>query len=185
MALGALDPGYQTPTEESHPPFIRTEPPTPTPSPPPVSLTQAATTPPAPVPSTQVSSPPSAQPPRRPPLLQLSSYYLQRRNERSRDVNPSLDDMLHKGVRRPKGGHVRFRERVACYQWTFFTMVCSPFTGSAGHSAGTNMFRPWYARLPSRFLLACTKTSRQPVVSRTSSKPVSPPVRALLFTGRS
>lgn len=105
------DPGYQTPTEESHPPFIRTAPPTPTGSPPP-------TLPPAPA-----TAPPPA--PRRPPLLQLPSYYLRRREEPRRHVNPSLDDMLHKGVRRPRGGQVGFLDRVACYQWTFFTMVGS------------------------------------------------------------
>lgn len=118
MAAEPPDPGYQTPTEEDHPPFIRTEPPTPTPTPPSFSS-------PPPFSSPAVSSvPPSAPPPRRPALLQLPSYYLQRRSESRRHVNPSLDDMLHKGVRRPKGGQVSFKERVACYQWTFFTMVC-------------------------------------------------------------
>lgn len=128
MVARTPDPGYQTPTEESHPPFIRTEPPTPSSSPPPA---------PAPVLSSSVSSPPSfrppsSQPPRRPPLLQLPSYYLHRRNESRRDVNPSLDDMLHKGVRRPRGGKVLFRERVACYQWTFFTMVRFPLFRAPG-----------------------------------------------------
>lgn len=128
MVAGPPDPGYQTPTEESHPPFIHTEPPTPTSSPPPA---------PAPVLSSSVSSPPSfrppsSHPPRRPALLQLPSYYLHRRAEARRDVNPSLDDMLHKGVRRPRGGQVLFRERVACYQWTFFTMVRFPHSRAPG-----------------------------------------------------
>lgn len=97
------DPGYRTPTEESHPPFTRNEQPTPT------------YTSPSPRPG------PTAK---RPPLMQLPSYYLRRREEGGRHhVAPSLDDMLHRGVRKPKGGYVGFRERVACYQWTFFTMV--------------------------------------------------------------
>ena len=110
MALDPPDPGYQTPTEECHPPFLRTEPPSPAASP--------ALPPPA--------SAPRPSPEKRPPLRQLPSYYLRRREDSRRNVNPSLDDMLHKGVRQPKEGDVGFRERVACYQWTFFTMVGSP-----------------------------------------------------------
>lgn len=127
--------GYQTPMEESQPPFIRTSPPTPnapTPNSAPIpnhtpNHTPSPKPPPSPAPGpdnipTPASAP--ARPNRRPPLLQLPSYYLRRASGQSeRHIAPSLDDMLHKGVRRPRGGKVGLRDRIACYQWTFFTMV--------------------------------------------------------------
>lgn len=128
--------GYETPTEESHPPFIRTEPPTPTtayPTPNQAPTPNTVPTPnhaPSPSPSPGPNSVPTpasapARPAsRRPPLLQLPSYYLRRASGNGeKDVVPSLDDMLHKGVRRPRGGKVGLKDRIACYQWTFFTMV--------------------------------------------------------------
>lgn len=123
--------GYQTPTEESQPPFVRTSPPTPATAATPNGQANQAPTPgtaPEPSPGQNIPTPASApaRSSRRPPLLQLPSYYLRRASGQSeRHVVPSLDDMLHKGVRRPRGGKVGIRDRIACYQWTFFTMVGS------------------------------------------------------------
>ncbi|PKS09724.1 hypothetical protein jhhlp_004345 [Lomentospora prolificans] len=44
------------------------------------------------------------------------------------DTHPSLDELLHVSSRRPKSGIVSIRDRIACYQWTFFTMA----TGGMG-----------------------------------------------------
>lgn len=123
--------GYQTPMEEPQPPFARSSPPTPATAPTPNGQANQAPTPgaaPEPSPGQNVSTPASApaRPSRRPPLLQLSSYYHRRTSGQSDGhVVPTLDDLLHKGVRRPRGGKVGIRDRIACYQWTFFTMVSS------------------------------------------------------------
>lgn len=92
--------GYQTPTEETQRYF----------------------------PQPSVSSAPARL---RPQILRLTSFLRRQETDNAahvfrdqEDVHPSLDELLHVSSRPPKAGAVSIRDRIACYNWSFFTMVC-------------------------------------------------------------
>lgn len=102
------NPGYQTPTERYFPQeTVLSRPTTPTP---PTTPTTARL---------------------RPQILRLTSYLRRQdavnatgnRLRPDPDIQPSLDELLHVSSRPPKSGVVTIKDRIACYQWTFFTMV--------------------------------------------------------------
>lgn len=44
-------------------------------------------------------------------------------NTSARSNQSSLNDVLYKSKQQPQQGKVGIRDRIACYKWTFFTMV--------------------------------------------------------------
>lgn len=100
--------GYESPTEDNQPPFFHTPPMTdglPTHRPPPrrpfVQRQLYA-----------VSAPPSAQ-----------NLNVPNRNVQTQDSNLSLNDVIANSDKPASNGKVSIKDRIACYQWTYFTMV--------------------------------------------------------------
>ena len=96
--------GYESPSEDAQPGFFLPTPCSPSPH------THIAT---------QIA--PSA-PVLRPSMASQPSYIAA---ARLRVPNPAagLDDIVSKAENGLPGGKVTFRDRIACYQWTYFTMV--------------------------------------------------------------
>lgn len=99
--------GYESPNEDNQPNFFLTPSPTP-------SIYQ------------------SNQPPQtaRPALIARPSYIAAVPPERSSPTKPlvsnqsSLNQVVAKAEKLPLGAKVTLKDRIACYQWTYFTMVC-------------------------------------------------------------
>lgn len=108
--------GYESPTEDNQPPFFTTTPPV------------------VPVTTANANSSSTSQPTVRPPFIQLSSYvaaapsgYLAPSDRdqtlRGRGSELSLNNVVATPDKQVNNRKVSLKGRIACYQWTFFTMV--------------------------------------------------------------
>ena len=96
--------GYQTPTEYNHPPFF-------TPAPPPTATRR-------PNYSGHTFYAPEPDP-------EEAAVNVNGKTDEEPGLNlSSLDNMLHKADTLPRKENVSIKDRIGCYQWTFFTMVC-------------------------------------------------------------
>lgn len=107
--------GYESPSEDNQPGFFLS---------------------PSPTQSIHRSRPPAAAgaPATRPPFLARPSYVAAAPPERPfnaampRSNQSGLDDLVAKAEKMLPRGKVTIKDRIACYQWTYFTMVRHHFS---------------------------------------------------------
>jgi hypothetical protein len=125
---GALTPncGYESPSEESHPAFYHAE-----------NTAPAAQC----ISSVTLHGPPAAAAPvagpsKRPAYASRPSFVVAQQDANQAQMssagsNPSsLDDMVEKAHNDATKKKVGVRDRIACYQWTYFTMVSTLFSAA-------------------------------------------------------
>ena len=110
---GTSTPGYESPSEELHPPHLSSP--------------------------YQAQNPPQSQPIAlvplthgsnfRPSLMRRSSFAVGSAQNRTANLavptiaSPDLNNLLSQVEKAPLTRHVGIKDRIACYQWTYFTMV--------------------------------------------------------------
>lgn len=117
--------GYESPTEENQPAFFFTPSPAASGTVTPVRISASASV------SASVSSPALASvmsPALRPPFPSRPSYNIITSGNQSLSFStpfdrPSLNDVVEKAGEASPTRRVGIRDRIACYQWTYFTMV--------------------------------------------------------------
>ncbi|POR38133.1 hypothetical protein TPAR_01658, partial [Tolypocladium paradoxum] len=124
--------GYESPSKDNQPGFFLSPSPTP-------SIHRSR----PPVPA------PAGAPAARPPFLAKPSYVAAAPPERlsfntavPRSNQPSLNDLVAKSEKMPPNGKVTIKDRIACYQWTYFTMTMA--TGGIANVIHALSYRaPW------------------------------------------